>query len=60
MELFWSKAQTAIDHMIAEMPPLTNFSIKSGNQFLDIWLEIKPEAESTLDIKKKKPSLSRL
>ena len=46
--------------MIAEMPPLTSFSIKSGDRFLDIRLEIKPETESAPGTKKKKPSPSRL
>ena len=40
MEMFWSKAQIAISHMIAEMLPLTSFSVRSSDQFLDIWLEI--------------------
>ena len=52
METFWSKAQTAISHIIAEMPPLTSFSVKSGDQFLDIRLEIKHETESASGIKK--------
>ena len=59
MEMFWSKAQIAISHIIAEMPPLTSFSVKSGEQFLDIRLEIKPESESAPSFKKKKSSPSR-
>ena len=46
--------------MIAEMPPLSSFSVKSGDRFMDIRLEIKPETEFVPNMKKKKPSPSRL
>ena len=59
METFRSKAKTAFSHMIAEMLPLTSFSVKSCEQFLDIRLEIKPETESAQGIKKKKSSQLR-
>ena len=59
MEMFWNKAQNAISRMIAEMPLLSSFSVKSGDRFLDIRLKIKPETESAPG-KKKKPSPSRL
>ena len=55
METFWKEAQNAISRMIAEMPPLSSFSVKSGNRFMDIRLEIKPETKSVPIIKKKKP-----
>ena len=52
--------QLAIGHMIAELPPLASLSIKRGDRFWDIRVEIKPEAEPAPDTKKKKPSPSRL
>ena len=54
------KVQLAIGHMIAELPPLASLSIKRGDRFWDIRVEIKPEAEPAPDTKKKKPSPSRL
>ena len=60
MEAFWREAQAAISRMIAEMPPLSSFSMKTGDRFVDIRLEIKPETESVPNMKKKKPSPSRL
>ena len=60
MEMALNKAQQAIGHMIANMPPLATFSVKRGKRFWDIRIEIKPEAESTPDVKEKKPSLSCL
>ena len=60
MEAFWKEAQAAISRMIAKMPPLTSFSVKSGNRFMDIRLEIKSETQSVPSIKKKKPSPCRL
>ena len=60
MEAFWKEAQAAISRMIAKMPPLSSFSVKSGDRFMDIRLEIKPETESIPNMKKKKPSPSRL
>ena len=49
MEMGLSKVQQAIGHMI-----------KRGKRFWDIRIEIKPEAKFTPDVKKKKPSPSRL
>ena len=46
--------------MIAEMPPLSSFSVKSGDRFMDIRIEIKLETEYVPNMKKKKPSPSRL
>ena len=46
--------------MIAELPPMSSFSVKSGDRFVDIRLEIKPETEPIPNLKKKKPSPSRL
>ena len=46
MESFWKEAQNAISCMIAKMPPLSSFSVKSGDRTLEIWLEIKLETES--------------
>ena len=60
MDEFWKEAQAAISRMIAEMPPLSSFSVKSGDRFMDIRLEIKPETEFVPNMKKKKPSPSRL
>ena len=60
MELFWKEAQNAISCMITEMPPLSSFSVKSGDRTEEIWLEIKPETKSVPGLKKKKPSLSHL
>ena len=54
------KVQLAIGHMISELPPLASLSIKRGDRFWDIRVEIKPEAEPAPDTKKKKPSPSRL
>ena len=54
------KVQLAIGHMIAELPPLASLSIKRGDRFWDIRVEIKPEAEPAPDTKKKRPSPSRL
>ena len=60
MEAFWKEAQNAISRMIAKMPPLSSFSVKSGNRFLDIRLDIKPETKFVPSIKKKKHSPSCL
>ena len=60
MEMTLDKVQLAIGHMIAELPPLASLSIKRGDRFWDIRVEIKPEAEPAPDTKKKKPSPSRL
>ena len=60
METALNKAQQAIGHIIANMPPLATFSVKRGKRFWDIRIEIKPEAKSTPDVEKKKPSPSRL
>ena len=60
MELFWSKAQPAISCMFADLLPLASFSVKSGILSVDIRLEIKSKPKRTPDIKKKKPSPSRL
>ena len=46
--------------MIADMPPLATFSVKRDVRFWDIRIVIKPEAESTPDVKKKKQSPSCL
>ena len=46
--------------MIAELPPLATFSVKRDVRFWNITIVVKPEAESTPDVKKKKPSPSRL
>ena len=54
------KVQLATGHMITELPPLASLSIKRGDRFWDIRVEIKPEAEPAPDTKKKKPSPSRL
>ena len=60
MEKFWSTAQPAISRMLADLPLLASFSVKSGVHSVDIQLVIKSESEQTPDIKKKKPSPSRL
>ena len=60
MEEALNKAQQAIGHMIADLPALATFSVKRDVRFWDIRIVIKPEAESTPDVKKKKPSPSRL
>ena len=60
MEAFWREAQAVISRMIAELPPMSSFSVKSGDRFVDIRLEIKPETEPIPNLKKKKPSPSRL
>ena len=46
--------------MLADLPLLASFSVKSGVHSVDIQLVIKSESEQTPDIKKKKPSPSRL
>ena len=46
--------------MIAEMPPLSSFSVKSGDRTVEIRLEIKSETEPIPSVKKKKPSPSCL
>jgi len=60
MEEALNKAQQAIGQMIAELPPLATFSVKRDVRFWNITIVVKPEAESTPDVKKKKPSPSRL
>ena len=60
MEEALNKAQQAIGQMIAELPPLATFSVKRDVRFWNIRIVVKPEAESTPDVKKKKPSPSRL
>ena len=60
MELFGKEAQNAISRMITKMPPLSTFSVKSGDRTVEIRLEIKPETESVPGLKKKKPSPSCL
>ena len=46
--------------MIANLPPLATFSVKRDMRFWNKRIVVKPEAESTPDVNKKKPSLSRL
>ena len=60
MEEALYKAQQAIGQMIADLPPLATFSVKRDVRFWNIRIVVKPEAESTPDVKKKKPSPSRL
>ena len=60
MEEALNKAQQAIGQMIADLPPLATFSVKRDVRFWNITIVVKPEAESTPDVKKKKPSPSRL
>ena len=60
MEEALNKAQQAIGQMIAELPPLATFSVKRDVRFWNIRIVVKPEPESTPDVKKKKPSPSRL
>ena len=60
MEAFRKEAQAAISRMIAEMPPLSSFSVKSDDKTVEIRLETKSETEPILGLKKKKPSTSRI
>ena len=60
MEEALNKAQQAIGQMIANLLLLATFSVKRDVRFWDIRIVIKPEAKSTPDVKKKKPSPSRL
>ena len=60
MEEALNKAQQAIGQMIANLLPLATFSVKRDVRFWDIRIVIKPEAKSTPDVKKKKPSPSCL
>ena len=60
MEEALNKAQQAIGQMIADWPPLATFSVERDVRFWNIRIVVKPEAESTPDVKKKKPSPSRL
>ena len=60
MEEALKKAQQDIGQMIAVLPPLATFFVKRDLRFWDKRIVIKPEAESTPDVKKKKPSPSRL
>ena len=60
MEEALNKAQQAIGQMIANLLLLATFSVKRDVRFWDIRIVIKPEAKSTPDVKKKKPSPSLL
>merc|ERR1711962_657578 len=60
MEEALYKVQQVIGQMIADLPPLATFSVKRDVRFWNIRIVVKPEAESTSDGKKKKPSPSRL
>ena len=60
MEEALNKAQQAVGQMIADLPPLATFSVKRDVRFWNIRIVVSPEPESTPDVKKKKPSPSRL
>ena len=60
MEEALNKAQQAVGQMIADLPPLATFSVKRDVRFWNIRIVVSPEPKSTPDVKKKKPSPSRL
>ena len=59
MEQFWNKALPVINRMIVDISPVS-FSVKRGDGAVDIRLEIQPDPKLPPEIKKKKPSPSRL
>ena len=60
MDMWKEKAQKAVCRMLAEMPPLANVSVKLGDQFMDIKLEIQVKTKSAPSVKKRTSVLTCL